>query len=91
MGRHCGRWAIEWTEALGYYDPVNMIKRMPRNCRFTIGRAGLGDYICPPSGLALLYKNAAAREKSICYVQGSTHGYVPPEPRQTHVDRAVEK
>ena len=31
-----------------------------------------------------------AEKKSICYVQGSTHGYVPPEPKQMHVDRKGE-
>ena len=40
--------------------------------------AGLGDYVCPPSGLAMLW-NALKCPKKIVWVQGSQHGYVPPE------------
>jgi len=86
MGRNHGAWHVAWTPALDYFDPVHLIKRLPKGCVFKIGRAGLGDYICPPSGIALLYRNAAAERKSISWVQGSTHVYVPPKPRQTHVD-----
>ena len=46
-------------------------------------RAGLGDYTCPPSGLAAYY-NAVKTPKSILWVQGSTHGLVPPQPNQTY-------
>ena len=74
-------WYIPWTPALGYYDPVNVAKRIPRTCMTTITRAGLGDYCCPPRGLAILYNNMTCPKK-INWVQGSTHGYVPPEPNQ---------
>ena len=87
VGRNHGPWYVKWSPALGYFDPVNLIKRMPKDCLFSIGRAGLGDYICPPSGVALLYKNAAAEKKSIHWVQGSTHAYVPPKPHQVHDDK----
>ena len=40
-------------------------------------RAGLGDYTCQPSGLAILW-NTLKCPKSIQWVQGSEHGYVPP-------------
>ena len=46
-----------------------------------ITRAGLGDYCCPPTGLAKMYNNIPGNKK-IWWVQGSTHGYVPPEPNQ---------
>ncbi len=46
-----------------------------------ITRAGLGDYTCPPSGLAAYY-NAISAPKSILWVQGSRHGYIPPDPNQ---------
>jgi hypothetical protein len=41
-------------------------------------RAGLGDYCCPPTGLAKLYNNIPGN-KEIRWMQGSEHGYVPPE------------
>ena len=66
------------TEALRYFDPVNLAKRVSRKCRVTITRAGLGDYTCPPSGVAVLYNNLPC-DKTINWVQGSTHGHVPPK------------
>ena len=71
-------WYIPWTESMGYYDAVNWGKRIPTTCRTNITRAGLGDYCCPPMGLAKLYNNIPGN-KSIKWVQGSRHGYVPPE------------
>ena len=53
-----------------------MAKRI-KNARVEITRAGLGDYTCPPSGLAISYKNIASPNKSIKWVQGSDHGFVP--------------
>ena len=80
-GRMRGTWFVPWTPALGYYDPVNFARRVPRTCTVDINRAGLGDYICPPSGIAALY-NALPCPKSIVWVQGSTHADVPSEPHQ---------
>ncbi len=74
-------WYIPWVPALGYYDPVNFAKRIPKTCLTIITRAGLGDYCCPPRGLAILYNNIPGPKK-IWWVQGSTHGYVPPSPNQ---------
>ncbi len=78
VGRNHGEWFVEWVPALGYYDPVNMAKRIPSTCRVRVTRAGLGDYTCPPSGVAAFYNNLS-RPKSIVWMQGSTHGYVPPQ------------
>ena len=77
-------WYIPWTEAMGYYDAVNWAKRIPTACRTNITRAGLGDYTCPPSGLALYY-NAVPGKKSISWVQGSEHGFIPPGENQVAV------
>jgi cephalosporin-C deacetylase-like acetyl esterase len=77
LGRLKG-WRPDWTEALGYYDPVNHAKRI--KCE-TIISSGLGDYVCPPSGLTVLYNNIKAPKK-IDYIQGSTHGYDPPNPQK---------
>ena len=74
-------WGVNETEALRYFDPVNLAKRVNPKCRVEITRAGLGDYCCPPSGVAILYNNLKCPKK-INWVQGSTHGYVPPEDHQ---------
>ena len=78
LGRNRGAWHLEWVPALGYYDPVNMARRIPKTCLTVIPRAGLGDYTCPPSGLAVLYNNIPGPKK-IVWMQGSTHGYIPPQ------------
>lgn len=69
-------WHPAWVEALGYYDAVNHAKRV--KCPVKISRAGLGDYTCPPSGIAILYNNLDV-PKEIVWYQGSTHGYIPPK------------
>lgn len=80
FGRLRGDWYVRHTPAIDYFDPVNIAKRIPKTCQVTIPRAGLGDYTCPPSGLAVLYNNIAAPKK-ITWVQGSEHGYSePPRP-----------
>ena len=81
LGRLIDPWYIHETPALRYYDPVNIAKRIPKTCQVEILRAGLGDYCCPPSGVAVLYNNIHGPKK-INWVQGSTHGYVPPEEHQ---------
>ena len=81
MKRLISSWYIHETPALRYYDPVNLAKRISKNCKVEIVRAGLGDYCCPPSGVAILFNNIPGPKK-INWVQGSTHGYVPPEKHQ---------
>jgi cephalosporin-C deacetylase-like acetyl esterase len=81
IGRNHGEWFVEWVPQLGYYDPVNMARRIPKTCRVDIVRAGLGDYTCPPTGIAAFYNNLSG-PKSIVWVQGSKHGYVPPDPQK---------
>ena len=77
LGR-IGGWRPEFTEALGYFDPVNHAKRI--KCE-TIITSGLGDYVCPPSGLTVLYNNIKA-PKQIDYVQGLTHSWYTPPSRK---------
>ena len=78
VGRLRGSWPkIKFVEPLGYFDPVNFAKRVPATCRVDIPRAGLGDYTCQPSGIAILWNNLKC-SKTIVWVQGSEHGYVPP-------------
>jgi len=77
LGRLAG-WRPGWTDGLGYYDIANMAKRV--KCKTSL-TAGLGDYVCPPSGISVLYNNLQG-PKCIEYVQGSTHGYNPPHPKK---------
>ena len=81
LKRLINSWYIHETPALRYYDPVNLAKRISKDCKVEIVRAGLGDYCCPPSGVSILFNNIPGPKK-INWVQGSTHGYVPPEPHQ---------
>ena len=81
LKRLISSWYIHETPALRYYDPVNLAKRISKDCKVEIVRAGLGDYCCPPSGVAILFNNIPGPKK-INWVQGSTHGYVPPEKHQ---------
>jgi cephalosporin-C deacetylase-like acetyl esterase len=71
-------WYIPWTPSMGYYDAAIFAKRIPDTCFTAITRAGIGDYCCPPAGLAILWNNIKG-PKSIRWVQGSRHGYVPPD------------
>ena len=71
-------WYIHETPALRYYDNVNLAKRIPKTCTVNITRAGLGDYCCPPSGIWAMWNNLKCPKKCR-WVQGSTHGHIPPE------------
>jgi len=83
VGRNRGTWYVKWAApGLGYYDPVNMAKRIPATTKFQIPRFGLGDYICPPTGVMAMYNNVPCTDKRATGFQNSTHGYVVPRPRQ---------
>jgi cephalosporin-C deacetylase len=77
LGRQKG-WRPDYADGLGYYDAANMAKRI--KCETTIV-AGLGDYVCPPSGVCVLYNNIKA-PKQMELIQGKTHPFTPPEPQQ---------
>ena len=74
-------WRPDYAEGLGYYDTATMGKRV--TCETFIS-AGLGDYVCPPSGVSALFNNVKG-PKTIEYIQGSTHGYNPPNPKKQTV------
>lgn len=84
LGRLRG-WRPDLADGLLYYDGVSMGKRI--TCK-TVITAGLGDYTCPPSGLAVLYNRIKA-PKRMEYLQGVAHGYEtppnPPEPAKQTV------
>lgn len=75
-GRIHGSWRVKYSPALDYYDPVFMAKRI-KNAQVEITRASLGDYTSPPSGLAIFFNNLATPHKSIRWIQGSDHTFVP--------------
>ena len=73
LGRLRG-WRPDYADGLGYYDAANMAKRIKCETKIV---GGLGDYVCPPSGVCVLYNNINA-PKQLDLVQGKTHGYTPP-------------
>ncbi len=79
-----GGWRPGYVPALNYYDSVFHGKRI--KCPIIISRAGLGDYVCPPSGLSILYNNITAPKKIVFY-QGSTHGFIPRKPQKFTLEK----
>ena len=82
LGHNRGGWFVKGAAGLGYYDICNHARRIRKDCRVEIYRAGLGDYTCPPSGVWTLFHRLPCANKRIRWMQGSTHGYVPPKPNQ---------
>ena len=63
-----------WYPDMAYFDAVFAARRVI--CPVAIVSAGLGDYVSPPSSLAVLYNNLRV-PKSITWKQGQTHGWRP--------------
>ena len=74
-GGRLGGWLPEAADGLDYYDTVNAGARV--TCPVTIS-AGLGDYVCPPSGITSLY-HAIPGEVEMEMFQNRTHGYTAPK------------
>ncbi len=72
-------WRPDWAPGLAYFDPTFHAKRI--KCKVTIF-AGLGDYVCPPSGQMVLYNNLNCQKK-LTFSQGRTHGYQMPNGSQS--------
>ncbi len=83
--KRLGGWRPSYVPALNYYDIVNHAKRIPKTCFVYITKAGLGDYVCPPSGVTVLYNNIPGPKK-IKYVQGADHGFNPPQAQTFEVE-----
>ena len=75
-------WGIPSVPGAYYFDAALHAKRVPRSCTAEITRVGLGDYTSPPRGVLLSYHNLQCAATATL-VQGSDHGYVPPDPNQT--------
>ncbi len=63
-------WRPDWHENLGYFDAVNLASRVTIPTTLT---AGLGDYICPPSGQVILFRNLKGPKK-MRMTQNMGHG-----------------
>ena len=71
FGRLAG-WYPKWTPALDYLALSHLATRVRCPVKMTIG---LGDYVCPPSGEIILYRNLAC-EKKMTVRQNMGHGAV---------------
>ena len=63
-----------WFPDMAYFDAVFAARRV--TCPVEIASARLGDYVSPPSSLAVLY-NVLRVPKKIVWNQGWTHGWSP--------------
>lgn len=63
-------WRPDLQPGLGYYDTVNFASRV--KCPVRID-AGLSDWVCPPSGVWILYNNLKVPSKSMTMRQGFDH------------------
>ena len=86
LGRLKG-WRPDHTPALDYFDPVHHARRI--RCE-TLLSIGLGDYVCPPSGVAVLFNNIPADvPKRLEYRPGETHSHTPPGAERHVVSNAT--
>ena len=80
-GRIVSGFPWTWAPGLAYYDTINHARHA--KCPVKITRASLGDTACTPTSLAAIFNALPKNARSIVWVQGSQHGYVPPEPNQS--------
>ncbi len=66
-------WRLPECDGLRYFDTAVAAKYL--KCPVYI-EAGLGDYICPPSGQMAMY-NGITAPKKIRFIQNRTHPYIP--------------
>ncbi len=79
-GRQQSDFAPAPAPGLKYYSAAHHARRISPDCRVLITRAGLGDYICPPIGVAAMFNNLRGAA-TIRWCQGSTHNFIPAEPQ----------
>ncbi|MBP5285296.1 MAG: acetylxylan esterase [Kiritimatiellae bacterium] len=79
-GRFCSPWRLGYAPGLAYYDAIFHARRA--KCFVDVKRAGLGDDVCVPSGIAAMFNNLPEGCRRILWIQGARHGYVPPPPGQ---------
>ncbi len=88
MGRDHAK--LRYDKGREYYDPVNFAKRI--KCPVNISRAGMGDYHCPPSGIARVYYNLNC-PKEITWVQDSDHSekFSPENDKVRYINDKIEE
>ena len=74
LGRLTG-WRPAYLHGVKYFDTAVAARFI--KCPISI-TAGLGDYVCPPSGQMALY-NGVTTKKNITFIQNRTHSYHPIE------------
>ena len=77
-----GGWRPETAPGLDYYDTASFASRV--KCE-TVLDTGLGDYVCPPSGVTALYKNLRGKKRFVM-CQNRTHPYTAPEYSVYHIE-----
>ena len=73
VGRLRG-WRPDYAPGLDYYDTVNFASRV--HCPVNIKNAGLSDWVCPPSGVWVLFNNLKGKASMTVY-QGWNHAWYP--------------
>lgn len=68
-------WRPDPAVGLDYFDTVTAGARVTCETYIT---AGLGDYVCPPSGVTSLYHAIPAEQKTLLMLQNKTHPYTAP-------------
>ncbi len=72
-GKQKALFAPQYTPEILYFDSTNAAKRVKCPMQIT---ARLGDYVCPPSGVVILYNNTP--KASLEFSQNGTHSYRTP-------------
>ena len=75
VGGTASEFRPKYTDDLRYFDTVYFGRRIDDKVNITL-TAGLGDYICPPSGVIALF-NEMGGNVTMYLKQGMTHGYTP--------------
>ena len=64
---------LAWRPELGYFDPVNLAKRVPATCKVKFENVYLGAFPPVPAAIDAVYRNLKG-PKSIQFVQGTRPG-----------------
>ena len=75
VGGTASEFRPKYTDDLRYFDTVYFGRRIDDKVNITL-TAGLGDYICPPSGVVALF-NEMGGKVTMYFKQGMTHGFTP--------------
>lgn len=73
VGRLRG-WRPDYAPGLAYFDTVNFASRV--KCLVDISAAGLSDWVCPPSGVWVLFNNLKGKAYMTVF-QGLNHAHYP--------------